>query len=223
MPRLHYKHRVMTNTGLDRYDHDFIADSDLFYYYQSNFTLDHTARDRAWAAFDLWRDQALQNMPDFSWDQFTKLPYLKQSLEREQCLRFPIIFHDDIVCCGNGRVVTVAMFFPNLPVDRIICSTQPRYDLQHLTTLQDLERVLLQRPFLSRAMRAQRCFNWHVNRGLIVAHDISRTHNTFPFCKNSQRNARLLDQVKRMVMNSHDQPVEDLLRSIALLDIRRHD
>lgn len=215
-----FSYKTITPAGEVLAYHDFIQHSDLHYYYEASFSITPAMHQRALWAFDGWRREVWQGRPDFSWDQFTKLPYLRQSLLEEKSLRFPIIFHDDIVCCGNGRVVTIGLYCADLPTDRVICSTRS-LDLHRLHSMADLERVLLAKPFFQRVMHPTRGWNWMVDQGVIRAHDISRTNNTFPFCKNSERNQPLLSKIKHLVLTSHDRSITDLLEEIGQLDTRR--
>ena len=218
MPATLFPYRVIFPDKTLKINYDFVRESGKHYYYQDNFQIDKELYQGLLATYEHWRGQALSSIPDFDWNQFCKLPYLTQSLLKEKRLRWPIMFHDREICCGGGRCLVIKLFDLPITIDRIICSTVPLSGLTVLTTVADIESLLMQKTFWQAHMKSNRWWNFKINDGAIYAHDVSRTQNTFPFVMNSGLNKGLLSKVQDLVLNG-DLGIESLLRAVSALPI----
>lgn len=212
--RTRYKYTV-GRAGVTLENFDFVMASKKFFYYQPLVHRLHI--DRSWLVYDRWIQQVRARDPAFSWDQLCKLPYLYQSLAREQNMRFPVAMIDGgVVTCGTGRAIVIDQFYPDIVIDAIVVSRQPRLDLTHrLYSVRDIEDVLLARPFFQNRGHGFR-LSYEIDReDRIMATDFRRDRqNYFPFCENSV-NDRLISSIKELVDFRSD--TKDIIRSICQL------
>lgn len=220
MYQTRFPYRVILADGTTKINYDFVRESHRYYYYQDGFEITKELYQGLLDTYDCWRSQARAGMPDFDWNQFCKLPYLTKSLTTEKNLRWPIMFNDQEICCGGGRCVVVKIFDLPVKIDRIICSTAPLAGLIALESVADIESLLMQKEFWHKHMKSGRWWNFKVKHGAIVAHDVSRTKNTFPFVVNSGKNKRLLQEVQDLVLN-RDLEIESLLQVLSTLPLAK--
>lgn len=220
MPQTLFPYRVIYDDKSTRLNYDFVKESGRYYYYQPEFDIDQELYQGLLDTYDRWRGQALAGVADFDWNQFCKLPYLKQSLSKEKKLRWPIMFRDQDICCGGGRCVVIKIFDIPVITDRIICSTKPLQGLIVLDSVADIESILMQKEYWRLHMKSSRWWNFKIYDGAIFAHDVSTTNNTFPFVMNSGRNKTLLPKVQNLVLHS-TLGVESLLHAISELSVTR--
>lgn len=215
-----YDYRVVYPNGEMKINDDFIAQGIKHYYYESQFEITDTIYRSCLRVFDQWRKDILNHDPDFSWDQFTKLPYLLQSLKQEQELRFPIVFYNDSVHCGSGRVVIIRLFCPNVLADRLIITDRPIQGSGVITSMTDLEQKLLIKNYIRQNLTQAHAWNFHVDQGIVFGNDFSTDHrNCFPFCKDSEKNHELVQRIKDFVLTNPDLDIESLLAVISQFDL----
>lgn len=212
--RTRYKYTV-GRAGVTLENFDFVMASKKFFYYQPLVRRLHI--DRSWLVYDRWIQQARARDPAFSWDQLCKLPYLYQSLAREQSMRFPVAMIDGgVVTCGTGRAIVIDQFYPDITIDAIVVSRQPRLDLTHrLCSVRDIEDVLLARPFFQNRGHSFRLSYEVGGEDRIMATDFCRARqNYFPFCEDSV-NAGLIARIQKIIDAQTD--VKYIIRSICQL------
>lgn len=216
-PRTQYRYLVTTEHGPLK-NWDFIQNSNLFYYYEENTQLNDNVYNQALSAFDQWRHQVINGDPTFSWDQFTKMPYLYQSLAQEQQLRFPLIFNQDL-CCGCGRYFVVYNYFKHIKLNSVIISSE-QLNLPRLHSVCDLEEKLLSNSWIQSNVNKKTRFAYHLKDNIVVATDLTKSiRNWFPFCRNSERNIQLKQQIQDLLCSPHtrEQSIETVLKTICQL------
>ena len=212
---------VVYQDGRPMIDHDFIEHSRRYYYYQSNIKISDHAYEGCLTTFDRWRQEVLDGREDFSWDQFTKLPYLYQDLSHRPQLKFPIIIYDGGMRCGLGRCFMVKKFYPHIAVDAIEIMDAPSDTGNRLRSVGDLENILLAKSPAFQHLTDQHIWTFHVVDDIITATDCSADpNNRFPFCKDSEKNTGLLSRIKEFVMDNAAMDIETLLSTVSQFDIK---
>lgn len=217
-PRTQYRYLVKTEQG-ELKNWDFIQNSNLFYYYKDPTHLNDQVYADTLAVFDHWRQQVIQGDPTFSWDQFTKMPYLYQSIGIEQQLRFPLIFNQDSLCCGGGRYFVVYNYFKHVPMASVIISPT-HLDLPQLNSVRDLEEKLLNNIWIQRNVNKKTRFTYQLENNIVVASDLTKSiRNWYPFCKNSERNIHLKQQIQDLLCDprTRNHSIESVLHNICQL------
>lgn len=218
-----YRYVVVDDrNGQQKKNWDFLQHSGKHYYYDASFEIDETFYTGALNWFDGMRHQILADDFSFPWDQLTKLPYLRRSLAQEQQMRFPLSVYKDNVCCGAGRTVIIGLFYPHINLDRIVISDTPiAHDLK-ISTMAELEYLLLKKSWFQENLTSKSRFYWHVHDGIIYGHDVSRRWTLpFPFCQRSARNEPLIRAITDLCKCRPNDPIDSIVRSIALLDVNQ--
>lgn len=218
--RTQYRYLVKTNQG-ELKNWDFIQHSNLFYYYQERTLLNDRVYEDVLKVFEQWREQVVSGDTTFSWDQFTKMPYLYQSLGVEQQLRFPLIFNQDSLHCGGGRYFVVYNYFKHIQLSSVIISPV-QLNLPRLYSVCDLETRLLNNAWIQRNLSKKARFTYHLDNDIVVATDLTKSiRNWYPFCKNSERNQQLKQRIQDLLcgMDTRTQSIESVLHSICQLSV----
>lgn len=216
-----YRYVVVDDrTGEQRKNWDFIQHSGRCYYYDAKYEITEDFINGAFRWFDEMRHQILADDYTFPWDQLTKLPYLRLSLAQEQQMRYPVTVYGDRVCCGAGRTLMIHLFHPHIAMDRLLITDQPiQHDLR-LSTMAELEYLLLRKSWFQENLTQRSRLYWHVHDGVIYGHDVSRRWTLpFPFCQRSARNEPLIRAITDICKSRPNDPIDSIVKSIALLDV----
>lgn len=194
---------VIENNQL-RPSYDFIKHSNRYFTYEENFNHQEDSVKEVVNGF-LIRciESAFNNDTNFAWNQLTKMPYIYRTLKDNPVLFFPVVFHNQRLVCGCGRLFTIQNFFPEISVNRIVI--QDNFVENAMLSVNELQDKIMNNSVLKQLQSPGFHLNYHLTNDLIMALEYSTdTTNRFPFVGDSDKHLGLLRHIVAMIKQNYD-------------------